>query len=50
MTGADRQQIAIVGMASRTPGAAGTDEFWQLLRHGHDAIRDRIQVRLRSHL
>ncbi|MFI1930493.1 SDR family NAD(P)-dependent oxidoreductase, partial [Streptomyces sp. NPDC020328] len=41
MTGADRQQIAIVGMASRTPGAAGTDEFWQLLRHGHDAIRDR---------
>lgn len=41
MTGADRQQIAIVGMASRTPGATGTDEFWQLLRHGHDAIRDR---------
>ncbi|WP_299542259.1 type I polyketide synthase, partial [uncultured Streptomyces sp.] len=41
MAGADRQQIAIVGMASRTPGAAGTDEFWQLLRHGHDAIRDR---------
>uniref|UniRef100_A0AAU2VK75 Polyketide synthase n=1 Tax=Streptomyces sp. NBC_00008 TaxID=2903610 RepID=A0AAU2VK75_9ACTN len=40
MTGADRQQTAIVGMVSRTPGAAGTDEFWQLLRQGHDTIRD----------
>ncbi|MEV6766387.1 type I polyketide synthase, partial [Streptomyces sp. NPDC051105] len=41
MTGADRQQIAIVGMASRMPGAADTDEFWQLLHQGGDAIRDR---------
>ncbi|MGH3382691.1 MAG: beta-ketoacyl synthase N-terminal-like domain-containing protein, partial [Actinoallomurus sp.] len=41
MTGADTRQIAIVGMASRMPGAAGPEEFWRLLRDGVDAVRDR---------
>ena len=41
MTGPNTRQIAIVGMASRMPGAAGPEEFWQLLRGGVDAVRDR---------
>ena len=31
--------IAIVGMALRTPGAAGLEEFWQLLLEGREGIR-----------
>src|SRR5437773_1383027 len=38
MTGADTRQIAIVGMASRLPGAVGPEEFWRLLRGGVDAV------------
>jgi acyl transferase domain-containing protein len=41
-----RQQIAIVGIASRLPGASGPDEFWDLLRGGVDATRDRDRDRL----
>ncbi|WP_406814829.1 type I polyketide synthase [Mycobacterium sp. M23085] len=32
--------FAIVGYAARFPGAADTDEFWQLLREGRDAISE----------
>ncbi|MEV3960949.1 SDR family NAD(P)-dependent oxidoreductase [Nocardia sp. NPDC050193] len=31
-------EIAIVGMACRMPGAADLDAFWRLLREGRDAI------------
>ncbi|WP_240505335.1 type I polyketide synthase [Nocardia mangyaensis] len=30
--------IAIVGMACRMPGAADLDSFWRLLHEGHDAV------------
>src|ERR1700735_4552482 len=40
--------FAIVGYAARFPGAADADEFWDVLRHGRDAIaevpRDRWDV------
>ncbi|MEB4209609.1 type I polyketide synthase [Mycobacterium sp. 94-17] len=40
--------FAIVGYAARFPGAADADEFWEVLRHGRDAIsevpRDRWDV------
>ncbi len=45
MKGAERLRVAIVGIAARTPGAAGTEEFWGLLRGGVDATRDRDQGR-----
>jgi acyl transferase domain-containing protein/NADPH:quinone reductase-like Zn-dependent oxidoreductase len=32
--------FAIVGYAARFPGAADADGFWQLLRHGRDAISE----------
>ncbi|MEV6390890.1 SDR family NAD(P)-dependent oxidoreductase [Nocardia xishanensis] len=32
--------VAIIGMACRVPGAAGLDEFWQLLTSGRDATGD----------
>ncbi|ORB12047.1 type I polyketide synthase [Mycobacterium noviomagense] len=32
--------FAIVGYAARFPGAANTDEFWDLLRQGRDAISE----------
>ena len=41
-----RHEIAIVGIASRMPGASGPDEFWDLLRGGVDATRDRDRDRL----
>src|ERR1700712_1845355 len=34
-------RVAIVGVAARMPNAAGPEEFWRLLRHGEDAIRER---------
>ncbi len=30
--------VAIVGMGCRLPGAHGLDEFWQVLRSGHDTV------------
>jgi acyl transferase domain-containing protein len=32
--------VAIIGMACRFPSAHGANQFWQLLRHGKDAIRE----------
>ncbi|MFJ8148773.1 SDR family NAD(P)-dependent oxidoreductase [Streptomyces sp. NPDC096048] len=32
--------LAIIGMASRFPGAPTTEAFWELLRTGHDAVRE----------
>ena len=46
MTAARRLSIAIVGIASRLPGAAGPEETWQLLRSGVDAVGDRPADRL----
>jgi acyl transferase domain-containing protein len=37
----DRQQIAIVGIATRLPGASGPSEFWRVLSQGVDTTRDR---------
>jgi acyl transferase domain-containing protein len=34
------EPIAIIGMACRFPGAEDPDAFWQLLRHGKDAITE----------
>lgn len=38
--GESSDQIAVVGIACRLPGAVGPDEFWRLLRDGADAIGD----------
>ncbi|MGC4750675.1 beta-ketoacyl synthase N-terminal-like domain-containing protein, partial [Micromonospora sp. DT201] len=43
MTSAD--SIAIVGIAASMPGASGPEEFWQLLRGGVDAVRERERSR-----
>lgn len=32
--------VAIVGLACRTPGAADADAFWDVIRDGRDALRD----------
>jgi acyl transferase domain-containing protein/NADPH:quinone reductase-like Zn-dependent oxidoreductase len=45
MTGTERLRVAIVGIAARMPGAADTEEFWELLRGGVDATRDRNEDR-----
>lgn len=37
--------FAIVGYAARFPGAADADEFWDVLRHGRDAISEVPQDR-----
>ncbi|HKI40725.1 MAG TPA: polyketide synthase, partial [Mycobacterium sp.] len=37
--------FAVVGYAARFPGAADTDEFWQVLREGRDAISEVPQDR-----
>ncbi|MGW0823048.1 beta-ketoacyl synthase N-terminal-like domain-containing protein [Streptomyces sp. NPDC002845] len=36
----DARSVAVIGMACRLPGAAGTDELWALLREGKDATSD----------
>ncbi|MGD1920605.1 MAG: beta-ketoacyl synthase N-terminal-like domain-containing protein, partial [Pleurocapsa sp.] len=35
----NQQDIAIIGIGCRFPGANNPDEFWQLLRDGKDAIK-----------
>jgi polyketide synthase 12/myxalamid-type polyketide synthase MxaB len=35
---AQREPIAIVGLACHVPGAAGPEAFWELLRRGGDAV------------
>src|SRR3954447_11550992 len=35
---AERDLIAVIGMACRLPGAASPDSFWQLLSGGRDAV------------
>ena len=37
---AKSEPIAIIGMSCRFPGAKDSDAFWQLLRHGADAITE----------
>jgi acyl transferase domain-containing protein/D-arabinose 1-dehydrogenase-like Zn-dependent alcohol dehydrogenase/acyl carrier protein len=40
-TGASDEPIAVVGMACRFPGGAGTpEEFWELIRSGTDAVSE----------
>jgi phthiocerol/phenolphthiocerol synthesis type-I polyketide synthase C len=39
MSGPAQEQIAIVGMAGRFPGAQDVDELWELLDQGREAIR-----------
>jgi acyl transferase domain-containing protein len=34
-----REQIAIIGMAGRFPGAVDVDQFWANLRNGVESIR-----------
>ncbi|WP_078856363.1 type I polyketide synthase [Streptomyces sp. NBRC 109706] len=41
MPGDARQQVAIVGIACRMPGAPVPQELWQLLHSGTSAIRER---------
>ncbi len=33
------EEIAVIGMAGRFPGAANLDELWELLSHGKEGIR-----------
>ena len=35
-----RESIAVIGMASRMPGAENISEFWDLLKNGRDAITE----------
>jgi acyl transferase domain-containing protein/acyl-CoA synthetase (AMP-forming)/AMP-acid ligase II/acyl carrier protein len=35
-----RDEVGIVGMACRFPGASSVDEYWRLLEQGTDAIRE----------
>lgn len=37
---AQREPLAIVGVACRFPGANTPEQFWQLLREGRDAVTD----------
>jgi len=45
------EEIAVVGIGGRYPGAHGVAEFWELLREGRDCITDlppeRLEKRLR---
>ncbi|ORV14130.1 type I polyketide synthase [Mycobacterium celatum] len=43
--GEQQSSFAIVGYAARFPGAAGADEFWDVLREGRDAISEVPQDR-----
>lgn len=42
------EPIAVVGMASRLPGAANLDEFWDVLMRGEDTVDDDIPAHLRG--
>jgi acyl transferase domain-containing protein/aryl carrier-like protein len=42
------EPIAIVGMASRLPGAPSLDSFWNMLMRGGDAIGEEIPAHLRG--
>ncbi|MGI9659263.1 MAG: beta-ketoacyl synthase N-terminal-like domain-containing protein, partial [Gaiellaceae bacterium] len=44
----DREEIAIVGMAGRFPGAADLDEFWDNLRGGVQSMRELSADELRA--
>ncbi|MBL8261487.1 MAG: SDR family NAD(P)-dependent oxidoreductase [Xanthomonadaceae bacterium] len=46
----NEQEIAVVGIGGRYPGAHGVVEFWELLRDGRDAITDLPQERLDKRL
>ncbi|MBT1689191.1 type I polyketide synthase [Dawidia soli] len=35
-----RQPVAIVGLSCRFPGAPTPEAFWELLRHGRDAVQE----------
>lgn len=37
---AEREPVAIIGMACRYPGSDGLDAFWQLLVRGRDAVTE----------
>src|SRR4051812_4214007 len=37
---AQREPVAVVGLACRFPGAPDLESYWRLLREGRDAIRD----------
>ena len=43
-----QEQIAIVGMAGRFPGAADVDQFWANLRDGVESIRPFTDAELRA--
>src|SRR5690606_35190210 len=36
---ADRDEIAIIGMSCRFPGARSIDEYWNVLRNGKETTR-----------
>lgn len=44
------EEIAVVGIGGRYPGAHGVAEFWELLRDGRDCITDLPQERLDKRL
>lgn len=44
------EEIAVVGIGGRYPGAHGVVEFWQLLRDGRDCITELPQERLDKRL
>ena len=48
MSWSDREEIAIVGMAGRFPGASNVFEFWENLRLGVDSIRTLTAAELAS--
>ncbi|RYD86813.1 MAG: hypothetical protein EOP61_36795, partial [Sphingomonadales bacterium] len=45
---ADSNDIAIVGMALRVPGAKTPEQFWDNLRHGREALQEYPEDQLRA--
>ena len=43
-----QEQVAVIGMAGRFPGAADLDRFWRNLRDGVDSVRDLTEEELRA--